>query len=159
MRSSEHAAHRLLMHMCSHIALVVQGLALCVIHIIHACAPVFGLLSVFSLHPSLYFFLKSIFHLFLMSALMSDEISMEDPLCDSSFESMVTLDYVTPDTGYEPKDMDLTDTDELNLATSSDIYFQNALDDTASSPNVPDDDELAEYLAVVVDRTGQPVEV
>ena len=24
---------------------------------------------------------------------------MEDPLCDSSFGSMVTLDYVTPDTG------------------------------------------------------------
>ena len=74
---------------------------------------------------------------------------------------MVTLDCVTPDTGYEPKDMDLTDADEPNLATSSDIYFQNALDDTASFPNVPDvdDNELAEFLAVVVDRTGQPVEV
>ena len=49
----------------------------------------------------------------------------------------------------------------LNLQTSNDIYFQNALDDTASFPNVPDvdDDELAEFLAVVVDRTGQPVEV
>ena len=45
--------------------------------------------------------------------------------------------------------------------TSSDIYFQNALDDAASFPNVldVDDDELAEFLAVVVDRTGQPVEV
>ena len=161
MCSSEHAAHRLLMHMCSHIALVAQGLALCVIHIIHACAPVFGLLSVFSPHPSLYFFFKSIFHLFLMSALMSDEISMEDPLCDSSFGSMVTLDYVTPDTGYEPKDMELSDINERNLATSSDVYFQNALDDIASFSNVPDvdDDELAEYLAVMVDRTGQPVEV
>ena len=86
---------------------------------------------------------------------------MEDPLCDSSFGSMVTLDYVTPDTGYEPKDMELPDANERNLATSSDIYFQNALDDTASFPNVPDvdDDELAEFLAVVVDRTGQPVEV
>ena len=96
-----------------------------------------------------------------MSIPVSDEISMEDPLCDSSLGSMVTLDYVTPLTGYEPKDMDLTDTDELNLATSSDIYFQNALDDTASFPNVPDvdDNELAEFLAVVVDRTGQPVEV
>ena len=115
----------------------------------------------FSLHPSLYFFLKSFFHLFLMSTLMPDEISMEHPLCDSSFGSMVTLDYVTPDTGYEPKDMDLSDTNERNLATSSDIYFQNALEDTASFPNVPDvvDDELAEFLAVVVDRTGQPVEV
>ena len=109
----------------------------------------------------LYFFLKSFFHLFLMSTLVPDEISMEDPLCDSSFGSMVTLDYVTPDTGYEPKDMELADTNERNLATSSDIYFQNALEDTASFPNVPDvdDDELAEFLAVVVDRTGQPVEV
>ena len=66
-----------------------------------------------------------------------------------------------PLTGYVPKDMELTDADELNLATSSDIYFQNALDDTASFSNVPDvdDNELAEFLAVVVDRTGQPVEV
>ena len=32
---------------------------------------------------------------------MSDEISMEDPVCDSSFGSMVTLDYVTPDTESE----------------------------------------------------------
>ena len=96
-----------------------------------------------------------------MSIRAPDEISMEDPLCDSSLGSMVTLDYVTPLTGYEPKDMDLTDADELNLATTSDIYFQNALDDTASFPNVPDvdDNELAEFLAVVVDRTEQPVEV
>ena len=126
-------------------------------HVIHACALVFGCLSVFSPHPSLYFFFKSIFHLFLMS----DEIFMEDPLCDSSFGSMVTMDYVSPDTGYEPKDMELSDINERNLATSSDVYFQNTLDDVASFPNVPDvdDDELAEYLAVVVDRTGQPVEV
>ena len=57
--------------------------------------------------------------------------------------------------------MELTDANERNLATTSDIYFQNALDDTASFTNVPDvdDDELAEFLAVVVDRTGQPVEV
>ena len=96
-----------------------------------------------------------------MSIPAPDEISMEDPLCDSSLGSMVTLDYVTPLTGYEPKEMELTDADELNLATTSDIYFQNALDDTASFPNVPDvdDDELAEFVAVVVDRTGQPVEV
>ena len=26
---------------------------------------------------------------------------MEDPLCDSSFGSMVSLDYVTPDTHFE----------------------------------------------------------
>ena len=96
-----------------------------------------------------------------MSTLVLDEKSMEDPLCNSSFGSMVSLDYVTPDTGYEPKGMELADTNERNLATSSDIYFQNTLDDTASFPNVldVDDDELAEFLAVVVDRTGQPVEV
>ena len=45
-------------------------------------------------HPSLYFFLQFLFQLFLMSTLVLDEISMEDPLCDSSFGSMVTLDYV-----------------------------------------------------------------
>ena len=50
----------------------------------------------FSLHPSLYFFLQFLFQLFLMSTLVPDEISMEDPLCNSSFGSMVTLDYVTP---------------------------------------------------------------
>ena len=110
---------------------------------------------------SLYLVLKSFFHLFLNPAVVPDENSMEDPLCNSSFGSMVSLDYVTPDTGYEPKDMELADTNERNLATSSDIYFQNAQEDTASFPNVPDvdDDELAEFLAVVVDRTGQPVEV
>ena len=89
-----------------------------------------------------------------------DENSMEYPLCNSSFGSMVSLDYVTPDTGYEPMDMELADTSERNLAISSDIYFQNALDDTASFANPDiDDDELAEFLVVVVDRTGQPVEV
>ena len=31
-----------------------------------------------------------------MSIPAPDEISMEDPLCDSSLVSMVTLDYVTP---------------------------------------------------------------
>ena len=110
--------------------------------------------------PSLYFFLKSFFHLFLIPAMVPDENSMEDPLCNSSFGSTVSVDYVTPDTGYEPKDMEPADTNELNLATSSDIHFQNTLEDTASFPNPDiDDDELAEFLAVVVDRTGQPVEV
>ena len=79
-----------------------------------------------------------------------DENSMEDSLCNSSFGSMVSLDYVTPDTGYEPKDMELADTTELNFATSSEIYFK----DTASCANPDmDDDELAKFLAVVVDWT------
>ena len=112
-------------------------------------------------HPSLYFFLQFLFQLYLMSTSAPDEISIEDPLCNSSLGSMVTLDYVTPLTGYEPKEMELTDADELNLATTSDIYFQNTLDDTASFPNDPDidDNQLAEFLAVVVDSTGKPVEM
>ena len=51
--------------------------------------------------PSLYFVLKSFFHLFLNPAMVPDENSMEDPLCNSSFGSMVSLDCVTPDTQPE----------------------------------------------------------
>ena len=129
-------------------------------HVIHACAPVCCSLSV-SPHPSFYFLVLFLFQLYLMSNSAPDEFSIEDPLCNSSLGSMVTLDYVTPLTGYEPKEMELTDANELNLATTIDIYFQNTLDDTASFPNDPDvdDNELAEFLAVVVDRTGKPVEV
>ena len=54
--------------------------------------------------------------------------------------------------------MELTDTNELNNATSSDIYFQDSLEDTVSLSNPDiDDDELGKLLAIVVDRTGQPV--
>ena len=160
MRSSEHAAHRPLMHSghTSHLWLKVSP---CVsFHVIHACAPVCCSLSV-SPHPSFYFLVLFLFQLYLMSNSAPDEFSIEDPLCNSSLGSMVTLDYVTPLTGYEPKEMELTDADELNLATSSDIYFQHTLDDVASFPNNPDvdDNQLAEFLAVVVDRTGKPVEV
>ena len=120
-------------------------------------------LSVFFFVSSSFYFLSLfLFQLYLMSTSAPDEMFVSNPLCDSSLGSVVTSDYVTPLTGYEPKqDMNLTDADEPNLATSSDIYFQNALDDTASFPNVPDvdDNELAEFLAVVVDRTGKPVEV
>ena len=139
MRSSEHAAHRPLMHSVHIIALLAQGLALCVIHVIHACAPVSWSLECPLPRVSLFLLLLLfLFQLYLMSTSAPDEMSVENPLCDSSLGSMVTSDYVTPLTGYEPKkDMDLTDADELNLATSSDIYFQNALDDIASFPNDP----------------------
>ena len=113
---------------------------------------------------SFVFYLVSLFLFqpFLMSTSALNDRSISNPLCDSSLESVVTSDYVTPLTGYEPKqDMNLTDADEPNLATSSDIYFQNALDDISSYANDPDvdDNELVEFLAVVVDRTGKPVEV
>ena len=95
MRSSEHAAHRLLMHSghTSHLWLKVSP---CVsFHVIHACALVCCSLSV-SPHPSFYFLVLFLFQLYLMSNSAPDEFSIEDPLCNSSLGSMVTLDYVTP---------------------------------------------------------------
>ena len=164
LRSSEHAAHRPLMHSV-HIALFwLKSRLVC--HPCHPCMRTCGWcleLCVFFL-VFLVFYLVSLllFQLFLMSTSAPDERSMSNPLCDSSLGTVVTSDYVTPLTGYEPKkDLNLTNTEELDLATSSDIYFQNALDDHASFPNDPDVDDnvLAEFLAVVVDRTGKPVEV
>ena len=51
-------------------------------------------------------------------------------------------------------------TEELDLAATGDVYWQHALDDDASlnDPNV-DDNQLAKYLAVVVESTGKPVEM
>ena len=98
MRSSEHAAHRLLMH-SGHISHLWLKVSLCVsFHVIHACAPVCCSLSV-SPHPSFYFFVLFFFQLYLMSNSALDEFFIEDPLCNSSLGSMVTLDYVTPLTG------------------------------------------------------------
>ena len=67
---------------------------------------------VFSPHPSLYFFIQFLFQLYLMAIPASDEISMEDPLCDSSLGSMVTLDYVTPLTHHATEE-------ELNVYRSN----------------------------------------
>ena len=86
---------------------------------------------------------------------------MPNPLRDFRLGTVATSDHETPLTGYEPKqDLNLVNTEELDLAATSDIYWQHTLDDDASlnDPNV-DDNQLAEFLAVVVDRTGQPVEV
>ena len=64
-------------------------------HPIHACAR--GCLSVFFL-LSFYLLSKFLFHLFLIPAMVPDENSMNIPLCNSAIGSMVSLDYVTPDT-------------------------------------------------------------
>ena len=91
-----------------------------------------------------------------------NERSRSNPLCDFRLGTVVTSDYETPLTGYEPKkDLNLTNAEELDLATTSDIYWQHTLDDDASFLNDPDvdDNQLAKYLAVVVDRTGKPVEM
>ena len=68
-------------------------------------------------HPSLYFFLQFLFQLYLMSIPASDEISMEDPLCDSSLGSMVTLDYVTL----------LTDPVIINLQSTKVYVFSDSV--------------------------------
>ena len=96
-----------------------------------------------------------------MSSSEFHEKLKSNPLCDSSLGSVVTSDYVTPLTGYEPnRDLNLVDTKELDLAATSDIYWQHTLDDNTSlnDPNV-DDNLLAKYLAVVVESTGKPVEM
>ena len=52
-------------------------------------------------------------------------------------------------------------TEELDLAATSDISWQHTLDDDASFLNDPDvdDNQLTKFLAVLVDRTGKPVEM
>ena len=88
-----------------------------------------------------------------------NERSRSNPLCDFRLGTVVTSDHETPLTGYEPKkDLNLVNTEELDLAATSDVYWQHTLDDDASlnDPNV-DDNQLAKYLAVVVDSTGKPV--
>ena len=96
-----------------------------------------------------------------MSTSALNERSRSNPLCDFRLGTVVTSDYETPLTGYEPKkDLNLTNAEELDLATTSDIYWQHTLDDDASfnDPDV-DDNQLAKFLAVVVDSTGKPVEM
>ena len=77
----------------------------------------------------------------------------------SAWGTVASSDHETPLTGYEPnRDMNLVDTEELDLAATSDIYWQHTFDDNTSrnDPDV-DDDQLAMYLAGVVDSTGKPV--
>ena len=148
-----------------HIGTLAQDRLVC--HPCHPCMRTCG----WFLELSVFFLVSFVFYLvslFLLPALpdvrlsAQREVPFQTPLCDSSLGSVVTSDYVTPLTGYEPKqEMNLADAEEPNLTTSSDIYFQNALGDISSYPNDPDvdDNELAEFLAVVVDRTGKPVEV
>ena len=129
----------------------LKGLAVS-FHLIHGHSHAHLFLSVV-FFLSFYLLPKFLFHLFLIPAMVPDDVSMNDPLCNSAIGSMVSLDYVTPDTRYEPKDMELADTNELNIAASSDIYFQDFLEDTVSFSNPDiDDDELAKFLAVVVDK-------
>ena len=109
----------------------------------------------------LYFVPPFSFQPFLMFTSAFNERSRSNPLCDFRLGTVVTSDHETPLTGYEPKkDLNLTNTEELDLAATSDVYWQHTFDDDASlnDPDV-DDNQLAKYLAVVVDSTGKPVEM
>ena len=81
---------------CSHRHIGSRPRSVISPHPIHACA-LGCFLSVFFL-LSFYLLPKSFFHLFLIPAMVPDENSMNDPLCNSAIGSMVSLDYVTPDT-------------------------------------------------------------
>ena len=89
----------------------------------------------------------------------STRSSKSKDLRDFRLGTVASSDHETPLTGYEPnRDMNFVDTEELDLAATSDIYWQHTLDDNTSrnDPDV-DDDQLAMYLAGVVDSTGKPV--
>ena len=149
------------MHMCSYIALVAQVSPCVSFHVIYACALVSGCLSGLSspvslllppvplpalpdVHPGAWWDLHG-------------KIPCATPASGawSLWTMSIPSQVVSPRTWSSQTPMSGTS------RPSSDIYFQNALDDTASFSNVPDvdDNELAEFLAVVVDRTGKPVEV
>ena len=134
----------------------------CMRHPIHACALVCCVLVVFSSTVSILYFVPPFsFKPFLMFTSEFNERSRSNPLCDFRLGTVVTSDHETPLTGYEPKkDLNLVNTEELDLAATSDVYWLHTLDDDASlnDPNV-DDNQLAKYLAVVVDSTGKPVEM
>ena len=75
----------------------------------------------------------------------------------SAWGPWASNDHETPLTGYEPnREMNFVDTEELNLAATSDIYWQHTFDDTSRNDPDVDDDQLAMYLAGVVDSTGKP---
>ena len=98
MRSSEHAAHRPLMHSVHTSHLWLKSRLVC--HPCHPCMRTCGWcleLSVFFLvFLSFYFLSLFLFQLYLMSTSAPDEMSVSNPLCDSSLGSVVTSDYVTP---------------------------------------------------------------
>ena len=97
------------------------------------------------------------FQTFQMSSSEFHEKFKSKDLRDFRLGTVASSDHETPLTGYEPnRDMNFVDTEELDLAATSDIYWQHTFDDNTSrnDPDV-DDDQLAMYLAGVVDSTGK----
>ena len=114
---------------------------LCVFISIHGHRHAHLFLSVVLFLVSLYFVLKSFFHLFLIPAVVPDENSMEDPLCNSSFGSMVSLDYVTPDTETKPYKSELLSQEEVE---SRGFVWNGNSSDLSSHDELP---EASKYLA------------
>ena len=107
----------------------------CTRHPIHASAPVCCVVVVFSSPVSvLYFFPPLSFQPFQMFSSVFNDKFRSNPLCDFRLGTVATSDHETPLTGYEPnRDLNLVNTEELDLAATSDIYWQHTLDDDASS--------------------------
>ena len=143
-RSTEHTARRSLMHnsVTSHLWLksaLHASSHLCM------CTCVLRLGCFLFACPVLYFVPLLFFQPFLMFTSEFNERFRSNPLCDFRLGTVATSDHETPLTGYEPKkDLNLVNTEELDFAATSDVYWQHALDDDASlnDPNV-DDYQLA----------------
>ena len=128
-------------------------------HPIHACALVRCVVVVLFTRLLFLSVLLLFFQIFQMSSSEFHERLKSKDLRDFRLGTVASSDHETPLTGYEPnRDLNLVDTEELDLAATSDIYWQHTLDDNTSlnDPNV-DDHQLAMYLAGVVDSTGRPV--
>ena len=147
------------MHIVSHRTVAQDRLARVIpsMHV-HLCVA----LWLFLFTRLLFLFVPLLFFRpFQMSSSEFHEKLKSKPLCDFRLGTVATSDHETPLTGYEPnRDFNLVDTEELDLAATSDIFWRHTLDDDASlnDPNV-DDNQLAKYLAVVVESTGKPVEM
>ena len=159
-RITEHTARRPLMHSV-HIAPCGSSPP-CTRHPIHACAPVCCVLVV---SPRLSCPLLRPTVLLPAHSWCSPQRSTRGPgptpCATSAWGPWSLLTTRHPLTGYEPKkDLNFVNTEELDLAATSDVYWQHTFGDDASlnDPDV-DDNQLAKYLAVLVDSTGKPVEM
>ena len=128
-------------------------------HPIHACPFVRCVVVVLFTRLLFLFVPLLFFRPFQVSSSEFHERLKSKDLRDFRLGTVATSDHETPLTGYEPnRELNLVDTEELDLAVTSDIYWQHTLDDNTSrnDPNV-DDNQLAMYVAGVVDSTGKPV--
>ena len=95
---------------------------------VHLCV---GVVVDFSSPVSFFYFVPLLFFQpFQMSSSEFHERLRSKPLCNFRLGTVATSDHETPLTGYEPnRDLNLVNTEELDLAATSDIYWQHTLDD------------------------------